>query len=82
MSTSNLLEKDALGTAAIQRKTVSSIKHRLAGLEVESRQVGLPFVAHLIGIAEVSCGEVEAAWQEFLSAEDVPAAVKSADEEK
>ena len=82
MNISNRLESDVHGTAAIEQETVSSIKQRLAGLEQESRHVGLDFVAHLIGIAEVSCAEVEAAWKEFVSSEDVPAAVKSTDEKK
>ena len=82
MNTSIQMEKDAHGTAAIERETVSSIKQRLAGLEQESRHVGLDFVAHLIGCAEVSCGEVEAAWKEFASTEGTPDAIKGADERK
>ena len=82
MSTANQLEKDAHDAAVIQRETVSSIKQRLTNLELESRRVGMEFVAHLIGCAEVSCGDTEAAWKEFVSSEDAPAAVKSADEGK
>ena len=82
MSTSNQLENDAHGAAVIQRETVSSIKQRLAGLEQESRHVGLEFVAHFIGCAEVSCGDVEAVWKEFASTEGTPDAVVSEDEGK
>lgn len=82
MSTSNQLERDTHGAAVIQQETVSSIKQRLAGLEQESRHVGLTFVAHLIGCAEVSCGEVEAAWKKFVSTEEAPAVIKGADEGK
>ena len=76
------MENDAHGAAAIQRETVSSIKQRLAGLEQESQHLGLDFVAHLIGCAEVSCGDVEAAWKEFASTEGTSDAVKGARDTK
>ena len=82
MSPSNQLQNDAYGAAVIQQETVSSIKQRLAGLEHESRHVGLEFVAHFIGCAEVSCGDVEAAWMEFASTERRPDAVKGARDTK
>ena len=82
MSTSNQLESEAYGAAVIQQETVSSIKQRLAVLEQESRHVGLKFVAHLIGCAEVSCGDVEAAWKEFASTEGTQDAVKGARDKK
>ena len=72
MSTSNELERDAQGMAAMHQETVSSIKQRLARLELESSQIGLAFVAHLIGCAEVSCGDSEAAWKEFAPTEGTP----------